>query len=95
VTVAVRLAGPLRPLAGGADRVSVALPDAAATVAGVLDALESAHPALIGRVRDERGVLRRHVNVFVAGEECRAAGGLDAPVPDGAEVVVLPAVSGG
>jgi sulfur-carrier protein len=47
------------------------------------------------RMRDETGALRRHVNVFVDGEDVRRGAGLDTPVDGGAVVHVLPAVSGG
>ena len=43
----------------------------------------------------ERGEVRPHVNIFVDGGNIRHAGGLAAPVRDGAEIVILPAVSGG
>jgi molybdopterin converting factor small subunit len=43
----------------------------------------------------ERGDLRPHINVFVDGENIRFAGGLDAPVGADAEIIILPAVSGG
>ena len=94
--VEVRLAGPLRPYAGGQAATRVELPAGApATVGELLDGLERAHPGLVGRVRDERGAIRRHVNVFVGPDHVRELGGLGAPV-DGAEPVsILPAVSGG
>ena len=94
----VRLASVLRDHAGGQSSVDLALdpdPGDEATVGAVLDELERLHPAVARRIRDERGVLRRHVNVFVDDEECRRLGGLDAPVRDGTEVSVLAAVSGG
>ncbi len=62
---------------------------------GVLDALVARHPGLDRRIRDERGLLRRYVNVFVDEDECRTIGGLDAPVHDGADVRLLPSVAGG
>jgi molybdopterin synthase sulfur carrier subunit len=48
-------------------------------------------PGLANRVLDAGPSLRRHLNVYVAGE--RAA--LGTPVPPGADVHVIPAVSGG
>jgi molybdopterin converting factor small subunit len=66
-----------------------------ATLRDVLDAVAAAHPAVGRRIRDEAGALRRHVNVFVGADNARDLGGLDAPVPEGAEVSVLAAVSGG
>jgi molybdopterin synthase sulfur carrier subunit len=61
----------------------------------VLDALATAHPSVGRRVRDESGALRRHVNVFVGPDNAKDLAGLDTPVPGGAEVSVLAAVSGG
>lgn len=92
--VVVRLASALRSFAGGAARVELDLPPPV-TVAAVLDALAAAHPAIGRRVRDEAGTLRTHVNVFVGADNARDLGGPDSVVPDGAEVAVLPAVSGG
>jgi sulfur-carrier protein len=77
--------------AAGQRRVAVA----GATVGGVLAALGRAHPGVGQRVLDDRGVLRRHVNVFVNGESIRYLDGVDTPVGDGDEVWILPAVSGG
>jgi len=96
VTVEVRLAGPLRPYVGGASVARVELPPGAApTVGEVLERLERQHPGLVGRVRDERGAVRRHVNVFVGPEHVRELGGLDAPLDGRQPVSILPAVSGG
>ena len=44
---------------------------------------------------DERGDVRRHVNVFINGENIRFLNGLGSPVPSGATIFVLAAVSGG
>lgn len=94
LNVTVLLAAGLRSHAGGASRVVV---DVAApvTVAAVLDAVAARHPAIGRRVRDEAGVLRQHVNVFVGADNARDLDGLATPVPDGTEVAVLAAVSGG
>lgn len=97
--VVVVLPAALRDEADGRSTVTVCVTAATAsapvTVGRVLDALAAAHPRLERRLRDERGTLRRHVNVFVAGDDCRALLGQDTPVPDGAEVVVLPNIAGG
>ncbi|KIR61262.1 MULTISPECIES: ubiquitin-like small modifier protein 1 [Micromonospora] len=90
--VTVLVPGPLRGEVGGAARLTVA---AAGTLRDVLDELAGEWPRLARRLRDERGEVRRHVNVYVDGEDCRHLGGLDAPVPSGAEVQVLPSVAGG
>lgn len=61
----------------------------------VLDALAEAHPGVGRRVRDELGKLRTHVNVFVGPDDVRDLDGPGTIVPDGVEVAVLAAVSGG
>jgi molybdopterin converting factor small subunit len=83
----VRLRGQLRHLAGDRSEHTIE----GASVAELLSALERAHPATGGWILDERGVVRRHINVFVNGE----LRGQDAPVEAGDEVDVLPAISGG
>jgi molybdopterin converting factor small subunit len=92
--VVVRLASALRPHSGGRASVELEVTPPV-TVAAVLDALADAHPAVGRRVRDEAGTLRRHVNVFVGADNARDLDHLATVVPDGTEIAVLPAVSGG
>lgn len=92
--VVVRLASALRPHAGGAPALDldVAPP---VTVRAVIDAVAAGHPAVGRRIRDEAGTMRRHVNVFVGADNARDLDNADTVVPEGTEVTVLPAVSGG
>lgn len=83
----VRLRGPLKALAGGAPEHPVE----GATIAELLEALEASQPALSGWILDERGRLRRHINVFVNGEPGRE----DTAVGAGDRIEILPAISGG
>ena len=83
----VRLRGPLKQLAG--DRAEHAIDGG--SVGELLRELERAHPAAKGWILDERGVLRRHINVFVNGE----LGAQETPVAPGDRIDVLPALSGG
>ena len=69
--------------------------DGAVTLNAVLDALASRFPGLNRRLRDERGELRRYINIYVDGEECRWLAGADTPVPNGAEIRLIPSVAGG
>jgi molybdopterin converting factor small subunit len=92
--VTVRLPGALRDLAGGARALEVEV-DEPATIGTLLDTLGTGWPAIERRIRDETGVMRQHVNVFVGDMNVRDLGGQDAELADGAEVHVIPAVSGG
>jgi molybdopterin synthase sulfur carrier subunit len=83
----VRLRAPLKELAGGrSDHVVEGT-----TVAELLRALEQAHPAMSGWVLDERGLIRRHVNVFVNG----TYGSEGTQVGPDDRVHVLPSITGG
>lgn len=84
----------LRQYSGGVSTVEVGS-SGETDLAAVLDELDAACPALARRVRDEQGQLRRFVNVYIDGEDARQLGGLTAPVPARAEVLVLPSVAGG
>ena len=95
MNVTVRLPAALRELARGEKTIEVELDDGPATVATVLDALAVRLPAVERRIRDETGMLRRHVNVFVGDTNVRDGAGLAEPLPDGSEIQVIPAVSGG
>jgi molybdopterin converting factor small subunit len=80
--------------AGGEPCVVVDVPPPV-TVGSVIDAVSASHPGVGRRVRDESGTLRRHVNVFVGPDNARALDNMDTIVPEGTEVALLPAVSGG
>jgi len=61
------------------------------TVAELIDALDARWAGMGDRLRDSRPAIRRHINIFVNGERSRLA----TPIPPGAEVFVLTAISGG
>lgn len=94
-TVTVHVPTALRGLVGGERTIDVRLDPGDRRVVALLDALAERHPALARRVRDESGALRQHVKLFIGADDVRDLGGTEAVVPVGAEVWVLPAVSGG
>ncbi len=87
------LPGALQPYAGGSPEV--VLDDPCGTVGEALGALAGRHAGLVDQVMDERGEVRRHVNVFVDGDDIRFLAGLATPLRDGSTIVIFPAVSGG
>ncbi len=94
MVVTVQVPRMLRPHAENAPALEIEV-ESGATLGTVLDVVAARHPALERRLRDEQKVLRRHVNFYVDGDECRHAGGTTLPLADGAEVHVVPSVSGG
>lgn len=91
MSVTVRLPGALRDAVGGENKVTAD----GATLGQIFDDIERRHPGFRERVLDERGRLRTYVNVYIGEADARASGGLDAAVPSGAEVMVIPAMAGG
>lgn len=83
----VRVRGPLKRLAGDRSEHTIE----GGSVGELLAELERANPAAKGWILDERGMLRRHINVFVNGE----LGGQDTRVGADDRIDVLPAISGG
>jgi sulfur-carrier protein len=79
--------GPLRKLAGGRAEHELE----GATVFELLRALEDSHPGVVGWILDERGLIRRHLNVFVNGERAGEA----TAVRSRDRVEVVPAITGG
>jgi molybdopterin synthase sulfur carrier subunit len=93
--VRIILPGVLRELAEGVDELVVPVGGEPAPLRTVLDAAVVSRPQLGARIRDETGALRRHVNVFVDGQDVRRSGGLDVLVGPDAVVHILPSVAGG
>ena len=91
MSVTVKIPTQLRASAGGASQAVLD----GATVQEVLDGLFEQFDELRARIYDDDGSLRRFVNVYLAGEDIRFLDGLATPVPDGAELTILPAVAGG
>ena len=91
MAVTIRVPTTLRVLTAGSSEVEVD----GATLAEVLDALESSHPGFRDRILDDAGGLRRFVNVFVSDDDVRFLDGLNTEVADGDTVSIVPAVAGG
>jgi molybdopterin synthase sulfur carrier subunit len=89
--IEVTIPSALRPLCAG--RAALRLP--ARDVRSLLEGLKRRHPELHGRLCDERGEPRPHINVFVNEEHVRWLRGLDTPLTADDVVTILPAVSGG
>ena len=70
-------------------------PDERRQLARTLADIDRRHPGFRSRVLDDSGALRTYVNVYIDESDARDAGGTGAAVPDGSEVMVIPAMAGG
>jgi molybdopterin converting factor small subunit len=93
MAVVFLIPGALRPFAEGNSEVRI--DQFPATLAGALQILCTRYPPLRHRLLTEQGQIREHINLFVGKEHIRYSGGLETPLADGAEVSILPAISGG
>jgi molybdopterin converting factor small subunit len=91
--VTFRIPNYLAAFAGNSSTVK--LDGSPATVRDALEALWRLHPGLRDRLVDEQGGVRQHVNIFVGDDAIRLGDGLSTPVPADAEILIVPAVSGG
>ncbi len=91
MSVKVKVPTQLRSLTDGASEV----PAAGGDLSSLIEDLESRHPGLRERLLDDAGQLRRFVNVYVNDEDVRFLDGLGTPLPEGAQVSIIPAVAGG
>ncbi|MBJ6762365.1 molybdopterin synthase sulfur carrier subunit [Corallococcus sp. H22C18031201] len=87
----VRIPTPMRALTR--NQAEVLAPGA--TVREVLRELDARYPGLGARVLDERGAMRRYVNVFLNEEDIRFMQSLDTPVADSDRLTLVPAMAGG
>ena len=91
VSLKVVIPTPLRKFTSGSELVEVE----ARTVQEVLDTLDSKYPGFRASVCDESGSLKRFINIYINGEDVRFLENLSTRVNDGAEVAIVPAISGG
>jgi molybdopterin synthase sulfur carrier subunit len=92
MSVKVKIPTQLRQVAGGASEVTVS---GATNVKEMIEKLGAEHPALIERILDEEGQVRRFINVYVGDEDIRFLKGMETPLQDAGTVSILPAVAGG
>jgi sulfur-carrier protein len=92
----VHIPSALRKWSGGRDVVELQFPSGSLmTAAEVIETIARHFPGLHDRILNEQGELRRHVNIFIDGENVRFLGGLTAPIGADSEMWIHPALSGG
>jgi len=61
----------------------------------VLADLEKRYPGVRERLYDDKGVLRRFINLYLNSEDIRFLKGETTPVKEGDEISIVPAIAGG
>ncbi|OGX03855.1 MAG: molybdopterin synthase sulfur carrier subunit [Omnitrophica bacterium RIFCSPLOWO2_12_FULL_50_11] len=91
MAVKVRIPTPLQKLTKDKAEVEVS----AATVHDLIDDLDRSYPGIKERICDEKGNVRRFVNIFLNEEDIRFLDKEKTALKDGDEVSILPAIAGG
>ena len=91
MAVKVRVPTPLRRFTAGVDEV----PADGESVSAVIEDLERRHPGMRERLLDDKGELRRFVNIYVNGDDIRFLSQLSSKVKDGDDISIVPAIAGG
>ena len=89
--VNIRIPTPLRKLTNNEEVVEVQ----AGTIASALVELQSRFPGVQERLLDEKGEVRRFVNVYVNEEDIRFLQQQETRLKDGDDVSIIPAIAGG
>jgi sulfur-carrier protein len=89
--VRVRVPTPLRRFTAGAGEV----PAAGDSVKAVIEDLEQRHPGMRERLLDEKGEVRRFVNIYLNGNDIRFLNQLNSAVKEGDDISIVPAIAGG
>lgn len=88
----IKLVASLRELAGGRE---IDVPFEGGTVHELLEAICIASPALYHKIVAEDGTLTGLVHVFVDGRNIAWLNGLDTPIDESHELMLIPPVAGG
>lgn len=91
VMAKVRIPTLLRKYTAGAEEVVAE----GKTVGALLADLEARHPGIKERIFDDKGAVRRFVNIFVRDEDIRFLQQLETAVADNDEISIVPAIAGG
>ena len=91
MSLKVVIPAPLRKHTAGVEVVEVD----AGTVLEVIEKLDSKFPGIRNSICDDSGGLRRFINIYVDGEDVRFLENLSTQTKDGAEIAIVPAISGG
>jgi len=91
MSIKVRIPTPLQKLTQGRAEVEVE----ASNIQELIADLENKFPGVKERLCDEKGKIRRFINIYVNEEDVRFLQQDDTPLKDSDEVSIIPAIAGG
>jgi molybdopterin synthase sulfur carrier subunit len=91
VPVTFRVPVSLQKLTADKSRIEVE----GGSIKQAVESLNSQYPGIRDSILDEKGNVRRFVNLFVNDEDIRNLQGENTPLKDGDQVFIVPAIAGG
>jgi molybdopterin synthase sulfur carrier subunit len=91
MSVNIRIPTPLRNLTQDLEVVTAE----GSNISEIIDDLHKNFPGLKERICDEKGDVRRFLNIYLNNEDIRFQNGKETPVSDGDELSIIPAIAGG
>lgn len=91
MSIKVRIPTPLQKLTQNKTEVELEAKD----IKELIDSLEKSFPGIKERLCDEKGALRRFINIYVNEEDIRFLQRDSTLIKDGDEVSIIPAIAGG
>ena len=91
MAIVVRIPTPLQKFTKQQSEVEIT----GTTIQDMLDELGRHFPGLREQLCDERGAIRKFVNLYLNNEDIRFMAGEKTVLTDGDEVAIIPAVAGG
>jgi len=91
MAIKVRIPSALRRHTAGVDSIDCA----AANLEQLFSVLDEKFPDLKPHLRDDKGQIRRFLNIYVNEEDIRFLGGPEYAFREGDEVLLVPSIAGG
>ncbi len=91
MAISVLIPTPLRKFTNNEESVTAE----PGTVASLVADLERQYPGISRSLLDDKGELRRFVNIYLNEEDIRFLEGKETPVNEGDSVSIVPAIAGG
>lgn len=92
MSIKVRIPTPLRKLTKDQEIVDF---DSCTDIGQLLDLLETSFPGIKERLCDEKGEVRRFINIYLNDEDIRFLQSRATSLKPGDEVSIVPAIAGG
>jgi len=92
MSIKVRIPTPLRKLTKDQEMVEV---NSCTSIEQLIESLEKTYPGIKERLCDEKGEVRRFINVYLNDEDIRFLKNKETSLKVGDEVSIVPAIAGG